>query len=182
MILIGITGGANVGKTTIAEYIHERHGFMYYNLEHPLIAGIAAIFQMNPVDVWTYRDQPFALWNELTARVLKEWLGRSMRDLIGEDALTRVGNLIIEGAEKQRQQGLVVDGVSTEREYRWILRHGGQIWEINRPAPAVRHYGNWKHEIPDDLCCSFTDVNNDRPLDETKNLVDSLVGLLRSGT
>lgn len=179
MIIVGLTGAPLVGKTTIGHYLNERHGFMYYHLEANLLAGLCALYSLDPKRINEVEDQYLEAWGYRTPRELKDGLGAHVRHVIGDDAFVRVGEWILAEAQKTEEQALVIDGLNVDSEIRWIHSLGGQVWCMERryaegypsmcnPVAGVRRVFG----IPVVYVANHDDIAT------TKRRVDGLVGVL----
>lgn len=136
MKLIGLHGGANAGKDTVADWLCARHAYSRLALAGPIKDGLISMLGLSRFDL----EDPIAKDAILTRygkspRQLMQTLGTEWgRDLVHEDIW------ILRAEERLRQyrkfaSSIVVTDIRRENEAQWVRRQGGAIWHILRPLP-----------------------------------------------
>lgn len=143
-ILIGLTGPARSGKTTVANHLTTEHFLVSYAFANPLRDGIMAIFNLSPEDLeGDAKEQPIS-WLGRSPRQLMQLLGTEWgRHMISADLWIDLAkqNLDCLGALYRSQAGFVISDVRFENEADFIRKQGGTIIHLVRPdAQAVNPY------------------------------------------
>lgn len=130
MKLIGLIGRARSGKDTVASYLARRHKFTHIAFADPLKEMLEAAFgQVNFRD--GDREQPID-WLGKSPRQLMQTLGTEWgRNTIHPDLWT----LITERKVLKTidfNWSMVISDVRFHNEADMILKHGGELWQIQR--------------------------------------------------
>jgi GTPase SAR1 family protein len=182
-ILIGLTGPARSGKTTVANHLSEEHFLASYAFANPLRDGIMAIFNLNPEDLeGDAKEQPIP-WLGRSPRQLMQLLGTEWgRHMISADLWIDLArqNLDCLGTLHRNLPGFVISDVRFENEADFIRKQGGTIIHLVRPDaqavnPHVSEAGVSPH--PDDLT-----LINDAGVSELLGQLDEMYRALRMRT
>jgi len=136
VILIGLTGRAQSGKDSVADYLEVQHGFFRIAFADPIKSALDAAL-CEDMD----RDDKEAVidWIGKSPRELMQTLGTEWgRQMIAEDIWIRCLARAIDGPLDVDDM-IVIPDVRFENEANWIRSKGGKIWLIQRPdAPQAR--------------------------------------------
>ncbi len=178
MILIGLTGRAQSGKDSVADYLEVQHGFIGMAFADPIKNAIDVMFGED-VDDGRDKEAPIR-WIGKSPRELMQTLGTEWgRQMICEDIWVRcLGNAMSENLDTNDPHPIVIADVRFENEARWIRNHGGKIWLIRRPDAAPVRPHSSEDGIPEELLNGI--IDNDGTLAELHKKVN--VALLMSFT
>lgn len=130
-LIVGLTGAAGAGKTTLAKHLVDHHGFTRTRFAEPLKAMLRVMgLTAEQVD-GAEKEAPADLLEGATPRYAMQTLGTEWgRVLIGPDLWVKawtqlVGSII---------GPVVVDDVRFENEVEMIRRLGGTVVRIDRPG------------------------------------------------
>lgn len=127
MKLIGLIGRARVGKDTVAHYLTRGYNFSHIAFADPMKEMLETAF--GGIDFRDGdREQPI------------DWLGKSPRQLLqtlgtewGRNCIhPDIWTLIAEQKIKAATQSIVISDVRFHNEADMILKHGGELWHIQR--------------------------------------------------
>lgn len=164
MILIGLTGRAQAGKDSVADYLEQAHG-VYRTafadaIKNALYAALGE--DMDEGD----KEAPIA-WIGKSRRELMQTLGTEWgRQLIGEDIWIRALERNFtqwEDAIAHCAGYLMITDVRFENEARWVRAHGGTIWLIRRPAAPLARAHSSEAGIPEELVSRVIDNDGTLP-------------------
>ena len=183
-ILIGLTGKACSGKSTIAQHLVDRHHFARISLADPIRNGIAAMFPI-PTNCLIDRDlkeQPHLALCGKSPREAMQTLGTEWgRRMIGDNIWLHVAQHKIDYTKDiETIRGIVVDDIRFENEADWIRNQGGEIWH-------VRRYENpngtqIKHESENGVSYEISEMElfNNKDIDYILSRVDKLMEIINS--
>lgn len=127
MKLIGLIGRARVGKDTVAHYLTRQYNFSHIAFADPMKEMLETAFggiNFHDGD----REQPID-WLGKSPRQLLQTLGTEWgRNCIHPDIWTLIAEQKIEAAT----QSIVISDVRFHNEADMILKHGGELWHIQR--------------------------------------------------
>ena len=136
-MIIGLSGYAQVGKDTVANYLVNNHGFVKVSFADPIRE---ALYRLNPkVNIADMHGVFLASavdglgWENVKAdspdtRGLLQRLGTEVgREMFGEDFWVNQGLL-----RAKEHQNVVFADVRFENEANAIKKNGGQVWRINK--------------------------------------------------
>lgn len=122
MRILGLTGRAGVGKSTVAQRLGEE-------LNIPVHEFGAAIYRtLSNLGIYAYIrkewDSTRPVYNGKTHRVLRQGVGEGLRGIIGPD-------IWIHALKKELQlDRAIISDVRHRNEAEWIISEGGRIVEI----------------------------------------------------
>lgn len=138
-LLIGLTGRAGAGKTTVGWHLEHRHGFAHFAFADPIVGMISALFDeanisSGYIDERALKEAPTLLG--FNYRQLAQSLGTEWGRALDQDFWLRVAAAKVRAA---RQQGapVVISDVRFPNEAAWIVAHGGFVVRVLRdPCPG----------------------------------------------
>tara|TARA_B100001559_G_scaffold201360_1_gene168462 strand:- start:1349 stop:2047 length:699 start_codon:yes stop_codon:yes gene_type:complete len=130
MKLIGLIGRARSGKDTVAGYLAMQHKFTHAAFADPMKEMLEVAFgNINFRD--GDREQPID-WLGKSPRQLMQTLATEWgRDLVHEDLWTMLTEQKVKNAVEFNLP-LVISDVRFHNEADMILKHGGELWHIQR--------------------------------------------------
>ncbi len=135
--IIGLTGPAGCGKTTVAGMIE---GAAIIQLADPLYAALATMLGVDEAILRhrAAKEKPLPGLDR-SPRQLLQTLGTDWgRAFVGPDVWLRLAGRRIEALHAAGAATVVVADVRFENEAEWIRNRGGQVWRIERePAAAA---------------------------------------------
>ena len=180
-ILIGLTGKAGSGKSTIAQHLVDRHHFARISLADPIRNGIAAMFPI-PTNCLIDRDlkeQPHSALCGKSPREAMQSLGTEWgRRMIGDNIWLHVAQHKIDYTRDiETIRGIVVDDIRFENEADWIRNQGCEIWHVIRTDnPNGTHI---KHESENGVTCkNEIELHNTADIDSILSEVDRLIKII----
>jgi len=132
--IIGLTGFAGCGKTTVASYLCEAHGFARVRFADPL-KGAACEMGLTREQVdGSLKEQPCSLLCGKTPRWFLQWFGTDIiRNQIDQNFWVNAWKL---RAQAKLDAGfrIVADDVRFPNEAAAILKFGGMLARVTRPG------------------------------------------------
>jgi hypothetical protein len=133
-MIIGLTGRAGAGKSTVAEYLSREYGFERCSFAAPLYESAAALLGCTVDDLKRWKNDPkmgIAIVGGPTAMTIRQFLQRygteAHRDIFGEDFWSE--RPWINWTLDSRW---VFDDVRFDNEAKAVREHGGVIVRIDR--------------------------------------------------
>ncbi len=174
-MLIGLSGKAGSGKSTVADFLVRNHCFETVSLADPLKRFVREVVGFSRDQLWGASK----LRNEVEPRT-----GLCARDpllAIGDTVRSLYADAFVDCAARQAvalQQvinggGVVIVDVRYKNEVSYIRRAGGKVWRIVRPGAGLRGPAA-EHASENDLGdgdCDRVINNQDGPLEELAALV-----------
>lgn len=171
MKLIGLIGRARVGKDTVAEYLCDYHNFDQYTFADPVKDMLEVVFgnRFREGD----RESPID-WLGKSPRHLMQTLGTEWgRTCVHPELWTLLAEHRVKDAIKH-DYNLVISDVRFHNEADMILRHGGELWHIERDGiTAAEHISEQAQWGNYDRLKLFNNSTHAR----LYALVDTLIGL-----
>lgn len=137
MKLIGLTGPAGCGKTTIADHLHDAHGFYSLSFAMPIKEALAAMLgvSIDRLENRQYKDAPLIGIGK-SPRQLMQTLGTEWgREIVNPDLWGMLLQRKIDfNLQLAPNQSIVISDVRFENEAKRIRSQGGEIWHITRPS------------------------------------------------
>ena len=147
-VLIGLSGGAGIGKSTIAREFWLREKLQILSYAHPLKA---ALLKMTGLDrKWfydiDYKEREIPGLPGVTPRIMMQKFGTEFaRDMIAPDFwLWRMS----QSFSKYSDKSIVVDDVRFENEAQHIRENGGVIIHLRREFESPTVHNEHKSEQP----------------------------------
>ena len=138
-MIIGLSGYAQVGKDTVANYLVDNYGFVKVSFADPLRE---AVYRLNPkIDIADMRGVYLASavdnlgWENVKvesedARRLLQRMGTEVgREMFGKDFWVNQGVL-----RAKEHDNVVFADTRFENEAQGIRETGGQVWRITKPG------------------------------------------------
>lgn len=145
-LLIGLTGRAGCGKTTVARYLEHEHAFHAAAFADPILEMVCALFAHAGIDgAWAteraLKERPTTLG--VSYRHLAQTLGTEWgRQLLGKDWWLRVAEAALR-VPRERGDDVVIGDVRFPNEAAWIRAQGGVVVRVLRDdLPAVRAHAS----------------------------------------
>lgn len=180
MILIGITGPARAGKSTVARYLVE-HGFVEVSFAAPIKRAIATAFDIDIADLERADFKEAALpWLGKSPRYLLQTLGTEWgRKMVAPDLWLIIAARRIEKARAGGAVGVIVSDVRFDNEADFILARQGELWRIWREAAAAVRAHESERGINDSY--PARGILNNGSFAELYTRVDALLAPLGAG-
>ena len=147
-LLIGLTGRANAGKSTVAQMLASEFAFTELALAEPILEMVHALFAMAGVDgAWAVER---SLKEERTTlgfsyRHLAQTLGTEWGRGLSPDFWLRVMNLRLQ-SPALAGENIVISDVRFPDEAQWITSQGGVVVRVLRDAaPTARPHPSEAH-------------------------------------
>lgn len=142
--VIGITGAIGAGKTTFAQHLSSRHGYVVMPFAKPLklMLQCCGVPWENLYGTQAEKETPLPLLCGKSARQALKWLGTEWgRLLVGQDLWV---NIWADKAQQELAWGrnVVVDDCRFLNESRAVRRLGGVVVRIHRPDLKVAADGH----------------------------------------
>jgi hypothetical protein len=138
VILIGTTGPAKAGKSTVARYLVE-HGFLEVSFAAAIKRGVSTMFDLDIQDLEQPEVKEATLpWLGKSPRYLLQTLGTEWgRKMVAPDVWLILAARRIERAKQAGHVGVIVSDVRFDNEADFILARGGELWRIWRQAATA---------------------------------------------
>lgn len=175
MKVIGLTGPAGSGKSTVAAILRQHHGFVEESFAQPIrdfIHGLIAAETPCSELMRAHKEAPHPLLCGKSPRYAMQTLGTEWgRNLIHPDFwITLLDRDLRDCAEILPR--VVISDVRFPNEAAWI-RERGELWHLTRPGlPVNSHASEAGIAVTD---CDLV-LDNDCDLDELAHLIDLHVG------
>lgn len=145
-LLIGLTGAAHSGKTTVAKHLASQHGLLHYALAQPLKQMLAQGFNLTEAQIDGAQKEEALAWLGKSPRELLQTLGTEWgRGMVHGDLwlLLAEQNLHNLASYMPGAAGFVISDLRFENEATWLRQRGGVVVHIQRPnAEAVRAHSS----------------------------------------
>ena len=175
-MIIGLSGHAQTGKDTIADYLVKNYGFTRVAFADPIRE---AVYKLNPkINVYDMNSVPLSTavdrlgWE--TVKVQSEdarWLLQRMGTEVGRELLGE--NVWVDKAMKKALQHdkVVITDVRYPNEVEAILSHSGAVWRVIKDdTGAVNRHAS--ESALDDHDFEYIIFNNDTKQDLYKSIDD----------
>lgn len=158
-MIVGLTGKAGAGKSTVSQYLVDEYGFKLLPLAQPLKEMLWALGVDAHYTHGGKKEEVHPLLNGWTARHAMQTLGTEWgRRCLGDDFWV---NLWRQNALAHAKFDVVCDDVRFENEVKMIKSMGGKILNVTRNAATTRlsAHASETAELPFD----FSIFNNGTP-------------------
>lgn len=148
-LLIGLTGRAGAGKSTVAEHLEHRWAMQPLAFAEPIQAMLCQLFSMAGIDgAWTaergLKELPTTLgfsYRHLAQSLGTEWA----RHQLADDFWLRVAAARLD-APLMRAEHVVISDVRFPNEAAWLRGRGGVVVRVLRDGlPSVRQHESESH-------------------------------------
>lgn len=173
--LIGFSGKAGAGKTTVAEAIVERAMSIKIAMADPLTHMVISVLEIAdiPIDKVIHylhegKDETIPLFGQSTRDMKRAW-GDQMREK-NPDIFVRLAEAQIE-YYRERLPGIpvLIDDIRMQNEAEWVKEQGGYIVHITRPKAGLRKVTPHKSEDGFDSNLVDMRIQNDKGIDELES-------------
>lgn len=171
--VIGVAGPAGCGKSTFADILINRHGFVRIKMAGPLKAMLRAIGLGDREIEGDLKEAPCPLLCGKTPRHAMVTLGTEWgRDLIGPDFWTSAWAASAERAISAGARGIVADDVRFANEVATIRSAGGAVVRLTGRAGVAARSG---HSSEAGAFEVDAELNNSGTLEDLERLADGVV-------
>ncbi len=178
MVLIGLAGKINSGKSTIAEYLVLKYDFIEMTYAKPLKNICQELFCLTDDQLYTQKGkmEPDSRWYDCTPRTMMQFIGTDLfRNNLDKIMPGLCDNVFIENMRIRLQQeshhNIVVSDIRFQNEADLIISLGGIIYYVDRDNNSndshVSEQMNFdksnmtiikNNSTIDDLCQQFDDI------------------------
>lgn len=134
--IVAILGSSGGGKSTMAKYLSEYHGFERVRFAQPL-KDMLMCMGLTPEQVdgpQAIREQPIDLLCGKSPRFAMQKLGTEWRDMIGKGLWAKITRSRISDAIKAGKTRFVIDDMRFPHEAEMFREIGCVIWAVRRPC------------------------------------------------
>lgn len=189
MFIVALTGLKGSGKSEVAKHLVDNCGFVRGKFAGPLKEMLRALLRWQGADAdeieemveGSLKEEPSFYLNDATPRHAMQTLGTEWgRELIHPDLWVD-----IEEDRLERMHGrdvkVVLDDLRFPNEVKFVERHKGVIWRVERPVEissddvAAQHISENYHIIP------HARLLNDRDLQSLYAMTDAVLARSMSG-
>lgn len=137
-VILGLTGVARSGKSTVASYLVRHHGFVEHSFAAPIRAFVAHILgtDLAGLEAGKEREVPW-LGAGVTPRRMMQLAGTEFGRQMVHDQLWVRSCLMRAQADVNAGRSVVISDVRFDNEAEAIRRVGGAVWRIERPGAGV---------------------------------------------
>lgn len=178
-LLIGLTGAAGAGKSTVARMLEDQFAFVEIALADPIRNMLFALFSDADIDgAWaverSLKELPTTLgfsYRQLAQTLGTEWA----RDTLAADFWLRVATRRL-AAPHMVAENVVISDIRFPNEAAWLKARGGVLVRVTRQAAPVRPHESEAHvgELQADL-----EIDNTGSRAALGDQVDMLIDALR---
>ena len=152
--VIGIQGSMGSGKSSVAAYLVEHHGFTRLTMAGPLKDALMAMGATSEEIYGAGKMDPSDRWGGKTNRFAQQTLGTEWgRKIIHKDIWVncmcrRITSRYEEAVSvavprKQRRLRVVIDDIRFPNEAAMVQDFGGEVWTIRRPQVEFSEWKQW---------------------------------------
>lgn len=184
-MLVGITGAAGSGKSSIASVLEREHGFVAVGLADVMKRFCADIFQWSDERLFgasSLRNELDPTWNGLSARSALQELGTGFGRRMHPDVWIRYVGHVAEAlanggflydarhglaiAPDAKPAHVVVSDIRFHNEAASVRAGGGVIWRATRGQGLRGAHGLHQSEIEQQTIEADHVIDNNRPIEE----------------
>lgn len=184
MILIGITGQAGCGKTTVAKYLAETYSFKLHNFSQPIKEMLAVLLGISVEDIDHYKDS--GIKHPIlgtTIRSALQTLGTEWgRNIIDKDIWT---NVVMSRIQLSKDPFHVIGDVRFNNEADAIRANNGRLLYIKRSVTdrLSENESNHASELEFNTILInhhriVTIINNDGSIENLFKNIDTYIGTI----
>ena len=141
-ILIGLTGYARSGKSTVARILRERDDFAEASFAAPIREMACAILGVNLARLDEIKSEPQAVLGGKTPRYLMQTLGTEWgREMIDPDLWVKACMARVAGSRRYGNP-VVISDVRFPNEAEAIRKARGVIWRVVRPGTGATEHSS----------------------------------------
>ena len=147
--IIGLSGRAGTGKSTIARLLCEEHAFEELSLAGPLKRALSAMLDLplSYLEDRATKEAPIDWLHGVSPRRLMQTLGTDWgRDMVANDMwLVLAGRRLDQikaDAERDGIYGIVISDVRFDDEADFVRNMGGSVWHVIRQSDAVQAHSS----------------------------------------
>lgn len=157
--VIGLTGFAGCGKSTIAHYLCEHHGFVRVRFADPLKGAAKEMGLTHEQVDGTLKETPCSLLRDKTPRWFMQWFGTDViRDQIDKDFWVNAWKLRVQAAPVGTP--IVADDVRFPNEVETIFKLGGYLVRVSRPDNTLNVGKHESEAHIDSFICDAHIIND----------------------
>jgi Deoxynucleotide monophosphate kinase len=179
-ILIGLAGRAGSGKTTVANYLSGRHGFLAYAFASPIKQALSAMCRLTDEQLEGEAKEETIDWLGRSPRFLMQTLGTEWgRALVHRDIWLLLAERHLAGARERwagyrrgKPFSMVLSDVRFENEAAWIRERGGIVAHVVRDSGRRSGHAS---EAGVELIDGDWRIDNSGSLPQLYELVDHMV-------
>lgn len=131
-MLIGVTGRIGEGKTSVAEHLRDKHGFLLLSFSTPIKEAIAQLFGL-PMTVLTnpvLKTQVIEEFGKSAREIMQIFGTECMRNHFGSDFWV---NQMINRIDWYSHRDIVIDDVRFPEEAQMVHDYSGFLMRVIRP-------------------------------------------------
>ena len=152
-LLIGLSGKAGSGKSTVADYLTKEHGYHQFAFANALkdVVGLAFGFTREQLYGGGLKEKIDPRWG-VSPRWCLQWLGTDVfRDRWPDIWIRHLRQDILDFLAINGQRPIVVSDVRFQDEAQALKRMGAVLIRIERPGAGARGLGEAYHASETDL-------------------------------
>lgn len=176
-MLIGVTGRAGEGKTSIAKHLEKNHGFSILSFSTHLKRAVAPLFDIPMVNLLDpkLKEQIIPRWGKTAREILQIFASGCMRNHFDQDFwVKKLESDFINNSHKH----VVIDDVRFKNEIDFIFKWGnGHLIHVTRPDNPYQIDQNHISEQAAYSGYPIIEIVNDTTLKELGNKVDDLMNM-----
>jgi hypothetical protein len=136
-MILGLTGLARSGKSTVASYLVSHHGFVEHSFAAPIRQFVAHILGTDLAGLEAGKEREVPWLGGLTPRWLMQTAGTEWGRKMIHDQLWVRSCLMRAQADVNAGRPVVISDVRFDNEAEALRAVGGQVWRIERPGAGV---------------------------------------------
>lgn len=169
-MLIGVTGRIGEGKTSVAEHLRNKYGFLLLSFSTPLKEAVAQLFglQMTTLTTPVLKTRMILRWKKTSKEIMQIFGTECMRGHFGEDFWVKH---MQDQLNQHSYSNIVIDDVRFPEEVEMVYDYGGLLIRVIRPNNP---YTMDKAHVSEQLSDAFTAITlrNEGTLDTLRTSID----------